>query len=43
MRTSLEFSRIQEEKFSAVGYGVDVKEWDNYVDELHLQTFPRSS
>lgn len=34
MRTSLEFSRIQEEKFSAVGYGVDVKEWDNYVDEL---------
>ena len=35
-RTSLEFSRIQEEKFSAVAYGVDVKEWDNYVDEMRI-------
>ena len=35
-RISLEFSRIQEQKFSAVGYGVDVKEWDNYVDEMSI-------
>ncbi|KAI6652357.1 hypothetical protein LOD99_7371 [Oopsacas minuta] len=35
-RPNLELTRIQENRYSAVGYGVEVNEWDSYVEQLRI-------
>ena len=33
---NLELSLINENRYSAMGYGIELKDWDMYVDQLHL-------